>query len=671
MALASLSLLTLLLGADLPDPARLPAHPALPDPLVALDGTRIKTAEEWQRLRRPQLKQLFQHYMYGYLPAARKVEAKVLHEDARAFGGKATLREIEVRVAPLPAPPIYLLLVVPNARSGPAPVFLGMNFSGNHALVDDPKVRLPDTWMYPGRNGVKDNRATAEGRGSARDVWAIDQAIARGYAVATFYNGDVDPDRKEKRGGLRPFIDPDEKSATIAFWAWGIHRVLDYLLTRDDIDPKRVAVVGHSRLGKTALVAAAFDDRIALAIPHQAGCGGTAPSRGKVGESVTRINTAFPHWFNANFKKFNDRTECLPFDQNALVALVAPRPVLFSNSVKDIWANPDGQFEVLKAAEPVYKFLGAPGLEAPTPPPIGKLAAGRLGYFIRPGEHSMTRGDWKAFLDFADRHLGKPGGRSAAPKKLLLIGQGPDGHPPQTHEYMAGLRVLAACLARVPGLQVTTVQADGRWTEGPELIDRADGVVLFASEGAAWIGKDRARLEAFRRLAKRGGGRVTLHWAMGTREAGPIADYLALFGGCHGGPDRKYKVLTTKVAVKPHPVTAGLTGFTIKDEFYYRLKFPTPQPASLLEVDIDGETQTVAWAAEGQGRTFGFSGLHFHANWSRAEYRRLVAQGTLWTLGLPLPAGGLDVAVDENVLRLGAVHPSAAPLRAAASRADQ
>ena len=291
-----------------------------------------------------------------------------------------------------------------------------MNFHGNHALVNDPTVRMPTVWMYAG-TGVKDNRATEEGRGAEIDVWALEQSIDRGYAVATFYSGDIDPDRADKREGIQPrleklgLIKPGPHAcATIAAWTWGIHRAVDYLVTDKDIDAKRIAVVGHSRLGKTALLAAAFDDRLALAIPHQAGCGGTAPSRGKVGESVKRINTSFPHWFTGAFKDFNDQPERLPFDQNCLAALVAPRPVLFSNAVEDTWANPDGQFQVLQATEPVYRLLKAGGLDARERPEPGKLIDSTLGYYIRPGKHSMTRGDWKIFLDFADKHLGKPDG---------------------------------------------------------------------------------------------------------------------------------------------------------------------------------------------------------------------------------------------------------------------
>jgi len=418
----TLAILLLLLGtpmtraADFPPPEKLPSRPGLPDPLVMFDGTRATTREQWETKRRPELKALFQHYMYGQQPEDRgKIAVKVLHEDAKAFGDKATLKELALSVAPLGAPPVHLLLVVPNDRKGPVPCFVGMNFSGNHTLVDDRQVAIPTAWMYPGQPGVKGNKATEAGRGKAKDVWALDQSIDRGYAVATFYNGDIDPDQKELREGVRPIlsrvgdVEKGDVPATIMAWAWGVSRVVDYLVTDKDLDAKRIAVVGHSRLGKTAIVAAAFDERIALAIPHQAGCGGTAPSRQNdpKAESVARINTGFPHWFCDNFKKFNDDTSKLPFDQNCLAALVAPRPLLFSNAVEDQWANPKGQFEVLKAAEPVYKLLGAGGLDAKEMPEPGRLIDSTLGYYIRPGIHSMTKDDWKVFLDFADKHLGK------------------------------------------------------------------------------------------------------------------------------------------------------------------------------------------------------------------------------------------------------------------------
>ena len=400
-------------GADFPTPDKLPVKPELPDPLVMLDGTKVASKDDWINKRRPELKALFEHYMYGKMPAIVKYGATINHEDTKAFGGKATLREVVIALGSYDKAKIHLLLVVPNERKGPCPVFVGTNFSGNHSLVTDPKVMLPTAWMYGTRKGVKDNKATEEGRGTALDVWNIDMIIERGYAVATFYPGDLDPDRVDKREGIRPYWLPEgevrgNETATIMTWAWGVSRVVDYLTGNRDIDVKKIICVGHSRLGKTTLLAAAFDERIALAIPHQAGCGGTAPSRGKVGESVKRINTSFPHWFNGNYKLFNDEPAKLPFDQNCLVALCAPRPVLFTNAKEDTWANPDGQFEVLQSADPVYRFLGAGGLEAKKPPEIGVLVDSKLGYWIRDGKHSMTRDDWKVFLDYSDKQLGKP-----------------------------------------------------------------------------------------------------------------------------------------------------------------------------------------------------------------------------------------------------------------------
>lgn len=402
-----------IMAADpLPEPSQLPSRPELPDPLVMLDGTRVTTKDDWTQKRRPELKRLFQHYMYGYLPPPLPVTATVRRTDGNLFGGKATLREVDLSFGPPDTPKIHLLLVEPNGRKDATPAFVGMNFCGNHALLDDPEILLPTAWMYSQYPGVKNNRATDAGRGKQADVWALGQAIDAGYAVATFYNGDIDPDQNDKREGIQPHLAGDRKPTpndwgTIAAWAWGISRVVDYLVTVPTIDPHRIAVVGHSRLGKTALLAAAMDERIALAIPHQAGCGGTGPSRNTnpKAESVKRINTSFPHWFCGAFKEFNDHTDKLPFDQNGLVALCAPRPVLFTNAVEDEWANPGGQFEVLKAADPVYRFLGAGGLAAKEMPPVGKLSSGTLGYYIRPGKHSMTRDDWRVFLDYADKNL--------------------------------------------------------------------------------------------------------------------------------------------------------------------------------------------------------------------------------------------------------------------------
>jgi hypothetical protein len=400
--------------AESPEISLLPSRPDLPDPLVMLDGERVTTKEQWVNKRRPELKELFGYYMYGYLPTApEKIDCKVEREDGRSFGGEATLREVSIAFGPPELPQIHLLLAVPNERKGPAAVFLGMNFCGNHALVKDSAVRLPTCWIDGRGPGVKNHRATEAGRGTQVDVWAIEQSIERGYAVATFFYGDIVPDRPGVSDGIQSYFRKQGEKpgphdwGAIAVWAWGLHRAVDYLVTATDIDRHRIAVVGHSRLGKTALLAAAFDERIALVIPHQAGCGGTAPSRGKVGESVKQINDCFPHWFNGTFKAFNDRPDRLPFDQHCLVALVAPRPVLLTNAIEDAEANPQGEFQILQAAEPVYRLLGAGGLEAKHMPQTGKLIDSTLGYYIRPGKHSMGKEDWKVFVAFADKHFGK------------------------------------------------------------------------------------------------------------------------------------------------------------------------------------------------------------------------------------------------------------------------
>lgn len=252
-----------------------------------------------------------------------------------------------------------------------------------------------------------------------------------------------------------------------------------------------------------------------------------------------------------------------------------------------------------------------------------------------------------------------PAADAAAPKKLLLVGCPPDGHPPMTHEYMAGLGILRKCLADVPGLDIIVVNAVGPWREGPELIDRADGVVLFVSEGARWLHDDPKRLDALKAVAKRKGGLAVLHWGMGTKDAKNIDGFLALFGACHGGPDRKYAVVEAEIALadKGHPVGRGIPEkFRVKEEFYYRLKVVKPADSvkPVLRAAIDGKDEMVAWAWQRPdgGRSFGFSGLHFHDNWRREEYRRLVAQGVLWSLYLPVPEKGLAVKVTDDDLKV-------------------
>jgi hypothetical protein len=391
-----------------------------PDPLRLLNGAPVTRPEQWREMRRPELMGLFQHYMYGNFPPAPKaVEARLEREDLRYFAGKATKKELTIRFGPPETPPLHLLLVIPNRRKGPAPVFVGLNFCGNHTLVDDPTIPVADVFTVKSCPGCVEGKPTEAGRGGQKDVWALEQSIDRGYAVATCCCADIDADRNDFTDGVHPHFPLGGRTergphdwGTIAAWAFGLSRCVDYLVTDRDLDPTRIAVVGHSRLGKTALLAGAFDERMALVIPHQAGTGGSSPSR-KTGdalqkaESVQRINTSFPHWFCDAFKEFNGQVDRLPFDQHCLIALCAPRPVLLTNAVEDRWADPDGQFRMLLEADPVYRLLGTSGLSTQRPPEPGKLIDSRLGYYIRTGKHAMTAEDWQVFLDYTDKHFSK------------------------------------------------------------------------------------------------------------------------------------------------------------------------------------------------------------------------------------------------------------------------
>lgn len=264
---------------------------------------------------------------------------------------------------------------------------------------------------------------------------------------------------------------------------------------------------------------------------------------------------------------------------------------------------------------------------------------------------------WVVFLLSAGLASSAPEADPKA-KRLFIIGQGPDGHPAGAHEFMAGTRLLEKMLAPIAGLRTTVVKADEPWAEGPTLIDQADGIVMLVTQGARWMQLDPKRHDALRRLAQRKGGIVALHWAVGAIDGQYIQGQLDLLGGTRGGPQRKYKVLETdvKLADRAHPITAGLSDFRINDEFYYRLDFVRPGGSihPLVTARIDGQDEVVGWCWQRPdgGRSFGFTGMHFHSNWQRPEYRRLAAQAILWTMEVPPPEGGVNVDVDKRVLEL-------------------
>jgi hypothetical protein len=385
------------------DESAVPAF-TLPDLLRFSNGDEVKDTVEWINRRRPEILEMFETEMYGKTPG-RKIQATytIVSVDTLALNGMAIRKEVRIDFTSEPnAPSLMLLIYLPKSRES-VPVFLGLNFDGNHTIMSDTGITVSGAWQ-----------AQTHARGEDSLSWPVRSIIGHGFALATIYYGEIDEDENNGfKHGIQPvFYDAGQTSpkadewGAIGAWAWGLSRAMDYLENDELVNSKKVAVFGHSRLGKTALWAGAQDRRFALVISNNSGCGGAALSKRIFGETVCSINTMFPHWFCGNFKKYNDKENDLPMDQHMLIALIAPRPVYFTSAQDDQWADPKGEFLSAFHANPVYRLFGKEGLPVSVMPPVNSPVMGTLGYHIRTGPHALTYYDWDQFLEFARKNFG-------------------------------------------------------------------------------------------------------------------------------------------------------------------------------------------------------------------------------------------------------------------------
>lgn len=359
----------------------------LPNPLITKSGMIVQDTEMWQSVRRPEIIEDFRAHVYGRMPPGQPENLRfvITEENRDAVDGLATCREVDIYFSgPGGEGKIHLVLFVPNGITDPVPVFL---------LI----LHRSQQIMDPSGDHEK-------------DFWPVKMIIERGYATATFHVSDLaEDDPNTWRDGVCSLF-PDYCSenrgdhwGAIAIWAWGAIRGMDYLTTDRDIDPNRVAVIGHSRGGKSALWAGAEDERFSLVISNESGCTGAAVARRRKGEKVRTINRRFPHWFAPNYNLYNNREYALPVDQHMLISLMAPRRVYVSSAERDGWADPEGEFLSCVHAEPVYKLFGLRGLDTAVMPETDQpIHNGYIAYHIRKGRHDLKEQDWEYFLDYTD-----------------------------------------------------------------------------------------------------------------------------------------------------------------------------------------------------------------------------------------------------------------------------
>jgi hypothetical protein len=359
----------------------------LPSALMETDGKIVTTPDEWMKVRRSELLELFRTNVYGRIPSTPyKMDFKVINEDKNAISGTATLKQVDITIrAAEKSLVIHLTTFVPNNVRSAVPLFLLICNRGFDNIDPTRKVKS--------------------------EFWPVEEVIARGYGIAAFYNGDVDPDVFDNfKDGIHSLLDKSPRSddawGTLAAWAWGASRCLDYLATDRRIAKDKVAVVGHSRGGKTALWAGAEDQRFAMVVANESGAGGAAIARRRFGETVSRINTSFPHWFCTNYRKYNNNESAMPVDMHELIGLIAPRAVYIDAASEDLWGDPKGCYLALYNSLPVFRLLGIKSELPEAVPPLDKqVISGKVAFHIRPGEHNLKLQDWNYFMDFADKVL--------------------------------------------------------------------------------------------------------------------------------------------------------------------------------------------------------------------------------------------------------------------------
>jgi hypothetical protein len=394
------------------DESKVPPY-TLPDVLKMPNGKEVTTSKEWIQIQRPYIYRLYEENQFGKYPTKKiAIRYRLLESDKHALAGIATRKQVRIYFHPADTTVFTdVLMYIPNHAKSPVPVFVGYNFSGNHTVTAEKEVLLSNRWLYFRSKGAVNNRATEASRGTDTASWPIKEILSHGFALATAYYGDIEPDTSDGwKTGIRTTlkdvlkIQPGEWCAMGA-WAWGLSRIYDYLQKDKDIDAAKVAVIGHSRLGKAALWAGASDQRFALVVSNESGEGGASLSHRWYGETVQIITTHFPHWFAPRFKTYSENINALPVDGHMLLSLIAPRPLYVASAVEDTWSDSKGEFLSAKEAGSVYALFGKKGIDVDSMPPLHQPVGHTIRYHIRAGKHAITLYDWQQYLQFAQNQF--------------------------------------------------------------------------------------------------------------------------------------------------------------------------------------------------------------------------------------------------------------------------